>query len=238
MNMLSVAWRYCLVPYIAVNPAYLGHINVDFVQSLRIYRVGALELPTLEPFYEASQSKNVLLPLVGGSQRPPTVVPLDSPGLRSEPFFAGTRFGEIQLRQSRGFASLRCRSMPVIATSIGRLSNLRLPVRASPRADWTKSCIRGASWSEYFRSLHDGDRVIADVTDHNPNVMYEIGYAHALKIFPLLIDATPAREEPSRGLPFYLKEHVVYRYGETESSGRNLGEMIQSWLASESVPGQ
>src|SRR5262249_15320281 len=82
----------------------------------------------------------------------------------------------------------------------------------------------GRVLAEYFRSLHDSDRVIADVTDYNPNVMYEIGCAHALNIFPPLIDATPTRDEPSRGLPFYLKDHNVYRYDKNEAEGGNLAE--------------
>jgi hypothetical protein len=96
----------------------------------------------------------------------------------------------------------------------------------------------GRILAEYFRSLHDSDRVIADVTDYNPNVMYEIGYAHALNIFPFVIDATPTRNEPSRGLPFYLKDHIVYRYDETEAGVGNLAEKIRSWLSIESKPGQ
>jgi hypothetical protein len=96
----------------------------------------------------------------------------------------------------------------------------------------------GRVLSEYFRSLHDSDRVIADVTDYNPNVMYEIGYAHALGIFPFLIDATPARDDLSRGLPFYLKDHVVYCYNGTEPGGSNLRELIRSWLSNESDSGR
>ena len=96
----------------------------------------------------------------------------------------------------------------------------------------------GRILAEYFRSLNDSDRVIADVTDYNPNVMYEIGYAHALNIFPLLVDATPTREEPSRGLPFYLKDHIVYRYDESDAGTGNLAETIRSWLSKESEPGQ
>src|SRR5262249_33474732 len=53
----------------------------------------------------------------------------------------------------------------------------------------------GRVLAEYFRGLQNSDRVIADVTDYNPNVMYEIGYAHALRIFPFLIDATPACDD-------------------------------------------
>jgi hypothetical protein len=89
----------------------------------------------------------------------------------------------------------------------------------------------GRVLSEYFRGLHDCDRVIADVTDYNPNVMYEIGYAHSLNIFPLLIDATPVGDQLGRDLPFYLKDHVVYRYDGTEQGGTTLAEMIRSWLS-------
>lgn len=96
----------------------------------------------------------------------------------------------------------------------------------------------GRVLAEYLRGLHDCDRVIADVTDYNPNVMYEIGYAHSLDVFPLLVDATPARDGPGRDLPFYLKDHVVYRYDQTEAGEREIAERIRTWLSAEidSVP--
>jgi hypothetical protein len=95
----------------------------------------------------------------------------------------------------------------------------------------------GRVLAEFLRSLQASDRVIADVTDHNPNVMYEVGCAHALNIFPLLIDATPAQDEPSRSLPFYLKDHVVYRYDGTELGRSSIAEKIRSWLSIESDRG-
>jgi hypothetical protein len=79
------------------NPKHFHVIPQHAIRELGLYHLGALELPTLEPFYETPQSKNVSLPLVGGLQRPPMIVTLDAPRLRAEPCFAGIRFGEILL---------------------------------------------------------------------------------------------------------------------------------------------
>jgi hypothetical protein len=94
----------------------------------------------------------------------------------------------------------------------------------------------GRALAEYFRSLHDSDRVIADVPDYNPNVMYEIGCAHASNIFPLLLDATPARGEPRLSLPFYLKDHIVYFYDGSDGGPLRLIEQIRTWLLSVPKP--
>jgi len=54
-----------------------------------------------------------------------------------------------------------------------------------------------------MRQLHAADAVIADITSQNPNVMYELGLAHAGGRSPLLL----YRGIPS--LPFYLRPYRV-----------------------------
>ena len=52
------------------------------------------------------------------------------------------------------------------------------------------------------RLLVEAEGIVAEVTDDSPNVMYELGYAHALARNPLLVWRIQATNtEP----PFYLK---------------------------------
>lgn len=70
------------------------------------------------------------------------------------------------------------------------------------------------------RLLRESDAVVADVTDRSPNVMYEIGLAHAFGREPLLVfrGASAALETK---LPFYLRpQRVVW--------GNNEGEILES----------
>ena len=39
----------------------------------------------------------------------------------------------------------------------------------------------GAITSQVIQHIHDSDLIIADLTDHNPNVFYEVAIAHAIK---------------------------------------------------------
>lgn len=58
-----------------------------------------------------------------------------------------------------------------------------------------------------FNQISKADVVIADMTDRNPNVFYEVGYAHALGKIVLLLTQT------SDDIPFDLKhrQHTVYQ---------------------------
>ena len=57
-----------------------------------------------------------------------------------------------------------------------------------------------------YRQIENSDFIIAEMTGKNPNVFYEVGYAHALKKMCILI--TP----DSSQIPFDLKHHphVIY----------------------------
>jgi hypothetical protein len=83
---------------------------------------------------------------------------------------------------------------------------------------------------EFYRRLRESDCVIADATDYWPNVMYEIGYAHALGIKPFLIVATQAKHKRGQGLPLYLGDNVVYPYEDSVQGRSSLRETIEEWL--------
>src|SRR5215212_3353410 len=57
-----------------------------------------------------------------------------------------------------------------------------------------------------YNQINKADVVIADMTGQNPNVFYEVGYAHALDKIVLLIT------QEADDIPFDLKhrQHIVY----------------------------
>jgi hypothetical protein len=63
----------------------------------------------------------------------------------------------------------------------------------------------------FFEAASGSTTVVADITELNENVMYEVGYVHALGLHPLLFTLDPARVQY---LPVYLRTlnvHVVTR---------------------------
>lgn len=72
-----------------------------------------------------------------------------------------------------------------------------------------KKTYTGSILPIFLRRLNDCDAIIADVTGANPNVMYELGHAHALKIKPLLISREQINNSFWEQLPFYLREEKI-----------------------------
>jgi hypothetical protein len=72
------------------------------------------------------------------------------------------------------------------------------------------------------------DLVVADLTNANPNVTYELGFAHALKKPSIHISAT----QPEY-LPFDLRQWSTqyYKFGNVHELARKLSDMIQHALA-------
>lgn len=58
-----------------------------------------------------------------------------------------------------------------------------------------------------YRQIENADFIIADMTGRNPNVFYEVGYAHAKNKLCALLTAT------SEDIPFDLKQHSHIIYG-------------------------
>jgi nucleoside 2-deoxyribosyltransferase len=60
--------------------------------------------------------------------------------------------------------------------------------------------------SQIYKSIQAADVVVADMTDRNPNVFYEVGYAHALQKEVILLT------QRASDIPFDLKvhNHIIY----------------------------
>lgn len=79
-----------------------------------------------------------------------------------------------------------------------------------------------------FNQINKADVVVADMTGRNPNVFYEVGYAHALGKLVLLLT------QDADDIPFDLKhhQHTVYS-GKIETLRNELTPKI-SWAIAES----
>lgn len=64
----------------------------------------------------------------------------------------------------------------------------------------------GTIVGDVFRSLQEADVVLADLTDFNPNVMYELGIRHCLQ------DRTIMILEEGSSIPFYFQTYKIIRY--------------------------
>jgi len=79
-----------------------------------------------------------------------------------------------------------------------------------------------------FNQISKADVIVADMTGRNPNVFYEVGYAHALGKLVLLLT------QNADDIPFDLKHkpHIVYA-GEIETLREELSRRL-NWAISES----
>lgn len=80
----------------------------------------------------------------------------------------------------------------------------------------------------FLQLLNECETVLADVTEVNPNVMYELGCAHARGIEPLLF----SRRMFSEGqVPFYLREYKLEAYNTADALTRaQLITRIETYL--------
>ncbi|MCZ7402378.1 MAG: nucleoside 2-deoxyribosyltransferase [Candidatus Methanoperedens sp.] len=79
-----------------------------------------------------------------------------------------------------------------------------------------------------FNQINKADVIIADMTGRNPNVFYEVGYAHALGKIVLLLT------QNTNDIPFDLKhrQHIVYA-GQIATLRKSLTERL-TWAIGES----
>jgi len=79
-----------------------------------------------------------------------------------------------------------------------------------------------------FNQISKSDVLIADMTGRNPNVFYEVGYAHALGKIVLLLT------KDSKDIPFDLthRQHIIYG-GSIEKLRSELAECLK-WAINES----
>jgi hypothetical protein len=75
---------------------------------------------------------------------------------------------------------------------------------------------------QILQAIGDADLLVADLSEHNPNVMYELGFAHALGKPTILL--APARFRS----PFDIFDWRQIRYSPVELS--NLTEKLAAWL--------
>src|SRR5215472_424469 len=78
-----------------------------------------------------------------------------------------------------------------------------------------------------FNQINKADVIVADMTGKNPNVFYEVGYAHALNKVVLLIT------QSADDIPFDLKhrQHIVYS-GSIDRLRKELADRIR-WAVAE-----
>jgi hypothetical protein len=64
----------------------------------------------------------------------------------------------------------------------------------------------GPIYESFLRSLSTCACVVADITELNPNVLYELGHVHARRLRNFVFARTKLAES---ALPFYLKPHYI-----------------------------
>jgi nucleoside 2-deoxyribosyltransferase len=74
-----------------------------------------------------------------------------------------------------------------------------------------------------YRQIDVADIIIADMSGQNPNVFYEVGYAHAKEKICLLLTSN------TEDIPFDLKHHRHIVYGDSISSLRDMLADELSW---------
>lgn len=84
----------------------------------------------------------------------------------------------------------------------------------------------GIILSDIIKDIHESKFIIADITPDNPNVFYEVGYAHALNKPTILIS------ENTRILPFDISSFRTIFYENSIGGKAKLEEGIQKHISS------
>ena len=88
----------------------------------------------------------------------------------------------------------------------------------------------GASWANAITdAVRVSDFVVVDVTRQNPNVFYELGFAHALRKPTILIAST----EGSRSLPSDLSgfQYIVYDSNNLQELAHHVQRAARPFIA-------
>jgi hypothetical protein len=99
-------------------------------------------------------------------------------------------------------------------------------------ADWNSLRVdelRGGSFSIHRRIIEyifNSDAIIADLTDHNPNVFYEMGVAHAIANKTIMIRQKSEHERP----PFDISSYRCFFYDQTVSGLEELRQELTDSL--------
>ncbi len=102
---------------------------------------------------------------------------------------------------------------------------------------WHLSEVRpGADWAAAVTdAIRTSDFVVADVTRQNPNVLYEVGYAHALQRPTILM----VNSEAGKGLPSDLAgfQYIVYDLADLSSLAGHLKRAASAFVMKEALAG-
>lgn len=78
----------------------------------------------------------------------------------------------------------------------------------------------GLVMADVLARIRGADYLIADLTGRNPNVYYELGYAHAIAK-PVILITRDASD-----VPFDLRNHRIIAYADTIAGAGELGRAI------------
>lgn len=99
-----------------------------------------------------------------------------------------------------------------LVPAVNRINELKDYTIEPTRADFE---LKGLQFKHHLDDhLHDADMCLCDITDTNPNVMYEIGYAHAINKETIIITGD------DESIPIDVSDQYVYTYENT-----NLGKL-------------
>lgn len=94
-----------------------------------------------------------------------------------------------------------------------------------------KSEVAGDIPDIFKEKLDNSKAVIVDITDFNPNVLYELGYVHSKKITPLIISGNAeANNIAATEFPFYLKQAMIIVATGDDTGRKRIDEAIKKYL--------
>jgi nucleoside 2-deoxyribosyltransferase len=83
----------------------------------------------------------------------------------------------------------------------------------------------GRITEQIYEAIENADALVADISDRNPNVMYELGYAHALKKAVIILNS-------GSDAPFDVADFrwIGYRIDDLSHSKEKLANSLRSTL--------
>jgi nucleoside 2-deoxyribosyltransferase len=82
----------------------------------------------------------------------------------------------------------------------------------------------GSIIEDVIHAIHEANYIIADVSEQNPNVYYELGFAHAIEKPVILLTSDISK------LPFDIKQQRVIKYSDTAAGAADLKQSLKKYL--------
>ena len=82
----------------------------------------------------------------------------------------------------------------------------------------------GSILTDIFKNIEFADYIIADLTQANPNVYYELGYSHALNKKVILLT------QQMSNLPFDLRGQRVIEYSDSVQGAEKLKKDLNNFI--------